>query len=83
MSNSDVGFRGEGRTCKSKSYPGFSIEYMNYEEAGAEKHWTKRKRKSSSEDKINLDTIMLESRHSQLAISFFCHFRPVEAVNPT
>jgi hypothetical protein len=52
MSNSDVGFRGEGRTCKSKSYPGFSIEYMNYEEAtGAEKHWTKRKRKSSSEDK--------------------------------
>ena len=24
MSNRDVGFRGEGRTCKSKSYPGFS-----------------------------------------------------------
>ena len=32
---------------------------MNYEEATvAEKHWANRKRKSSSEEKINLDTII-------------------------
>ena len=49
----------EGKTCKRKSYPGFSIEYMNFEEAAvAEKHWTNRKRKSSSEEKINLGTII-------------------------